>query len=280
MILVRRPVATQPAELLFVRRHPSLAFMGGAHVFPGGKIDPEDREAALALPAAARAPKVEAAQPAGGTAPNEGVAACVAACRELFEEAGVLLCEPTAGPQERARVADAVVGGASFGTALARLGREPALGALTYVARWITPSAEPRRFDARFFFAWLPEGQQERCDGRESSEAVWLAPAEALARHRRRELVLPPPTLRTVERLAEQLPTLAPGQAPPVTVAPVLPKLRAGEGGAKEALMPWDPEYPDTAGDGIALAAAPELAAGPSRIVMRDDVWTSLALPP
>src|ERR1044071_8114389 len=92
VVLLRQ---AHPFEVFLVRRSDSIAFMGGAHVFPGGRVDDEDRIDGIemlsdGLPAAvARMSDV----PAGIAAAHH-----VAALRELFEEAGVVLARPLAGP--------------------------------------------------------------------------------------------------------------------------------------------------------------------------------------
>src|SRR3954470_12013431 len=99
-VIPARPASTvvllrtaNPFDVFLVRRSDSIAFMGGAHVFPGGRVDAADRwddvEAAgdATTAAAARMKDV---------APDVAVAHHVAALRELFEEAGVLLARPLA----------------------------------------------------------------------------------------------------------------------------------------------------------------------------------------
>src|SRR6476620_2311671 len=85
-VVVLRDSSAGP-EVFMVRRHEGTAFMGGAHVFPGGRADAADGDADAGwcdgLDHAARQlehlPRADA------------LAYHVAATRELFEEAGVLL---------------------------------------------------------------------------------------------------------------------------------------------------------------------------------------------
>ena len=167
-------------DVFLVRRADSVAFMGGAHVFPGGSVDPGDRlvdpnaacdgvEAAIA-----RMPDVD---------PGTAIAHHVAAIRELFEEAGVQLARGPAGAKRLA------------------------LDALAYFAHWVTPDIEIKRFDARFFAALVPEGQEPSHDSREASASGWFDPTDAVARCRAGEIALPPPTwttLRTLERFSSR----------------------------------------------------------------------------
>jgi ADP-ribose pyrophosphatase YjhB (NUDIX family) len=74
---------------------------------------------------------------------------------------------------------------------------------LVYFAWWVTPEAEPRRFDTRFFLAAAPSGQVAVHDGRETTASIWIGPAEAIARCRRGEITLAPPTWTTLRWLQE-----------------------------------------------------------------------------
>jgi hypothetical protein len=64
--------------------------------------------------------------------------------------------------------------------------------------RWITPEAEPRRFDARFFAAALPPGQVVTGHLAEADETVWLRPADAIEAARAGTISLLPPTAATL----------------------------------------------------------------------------------
>jgi hypothetical protein len=96
-----------------------------------------------------------------------------------------------------------LAGGASFEAVLARRGQRLALDRLVPWARWVTPEAESRRYDARFFLLPLPEGQVGRHDDRETTMSLWAAPADVLDRAARGEIFLAPPTSRSLELLAE-----------------------------------------------------------------------------
>jgi 8-oxo-dGTP pyrophosphatase MutT (NUDIX family) len=265
-------------EVLLVERHARSRAFAGAHVFPGGLVETGDREPAVAASpagAAASAP----ADPRG----DDALPFRIAAIRELFEEAGVLLASARdrsvdlAEPACEARLAEARValldGRLTFAELVARERLEPASDALVYVARWITPAGAPRRFDTRFFLASLPPGQRALHDRRETTAARWLAPARALAEAAAGRITLAPPTHRTLEDLAvlgsiDRILETARTRA----VTPILPKM-VDLDGRPAVLLPGDADYDRTAPGG-SLAGAP---AGPlDRIVLEGGTWRSL----
>jgi 8-oxo-dGTP pyrophosphatase MutT (NUDIX family) len=196
--------APRGPEVLMVRRHERAGDFAGASVFPGGVVDASDADPCLAP--AASGFSLERALAALGEPleETETRALYVAACRELFEEAGLLLAH---GVDERSfrrlcELRPALQAGTEqLRMALAREGCVLALARLTPFARWITPEFQKRRWDTRFFVAEAPEGQTAECDGTETSEAVWLAPAAALDAYRAGEHLLAPPTFRVLEDL-------------------------------------------------------------------------------
>lgn len=185
-------------EVLLLRRHRASGFVPGAWVFPGGRVDAGDDDPSLH----ARVLGLPAAEPAFGY--------WMAAVREVFEETGVLLARTTegAGPpdahtdaalrdyreallDDRATLLD-VLEGADLRVDLT---------GVVYLAHWVTPVVEPRRFDTRFFLAALPPGQRAAADPREMSDAAWLTPEAALERFREGTLPMVFPTVRTLESL-------------------------------------------------------------------------------
>jgi 8-oxo-dGTP pyrophosphatase MutT (NUDIX family) len=199
-------------EVLMLRRRAGSGFVPGAHVFPGGAVDPEDHD--LAVPEGSSFDPRAAARTLAVDEPRLALAHWAAAIRETFEECGALLAHrpdgthvPTTPPAGAAgRFAEhrrAVERGERLlGDVLASEGLVPALDRLRYLARWITPRGAPRRYDTRFFLAAAPPEQDLSPDGTETTELSWFRPVEALDLHRRGRLQLILPTERTLELLA------------------------------------------------------------------------------
>lgn len=199
-------------EVLMLRRQAGSGFVPGAHVFPGGAVDPEDHD--LEVPEGSGFDPRAAARALAVEDPSMALAHWAAAIRETFEECGALLAHRpdgshvrTAPPADTAgRFAEhrrAVERGQRLlGDVLAAEGLVPALDRLRYLARWITPLGAPRRYDTRFFLAAAPPEQHLSPDGTECTELSWFRPDEALDLHRQGLLELILPTQRTLELLA------------------------------------------------------------------------------
>jgi 8-oxo-dGTP pyrophosphatase MutT (NUDIX family) len=201
-VVVMRDAAPVP-EIFMVRRHEQTTFMGGAFVFPGGRVDPSDGSAG-------------GREPAAGPCPDSSRSAAAvyraAALRELFEEAGVLLARDRSGrfvtttdPRQRERLERAgreVHGGlVTMRDVVQREGLTLAPDALVEWARWVTPRLDTRRYDTCFFVARMPPEQTGGHDDNETIDSRWTTAAAALEADRRREIVLPPPTWMTLSEL-------------------------------------------------------------------------------
>ena len=195
--------APRGLEVLMLQRNHSLAFMPGVHVFPGGALDTADDSPAVhAL--CAGLDDAAASRTLGLS--RGGLAYWIAAIREAFEEAGILLAYDASGDIVSLEGAKAErYAGQRCGdfTAFARgEGLRLATDRLRYFGHWITPVGAPRRYDTRFFLAVAPAGQEARADDRETIAHVWVRPAEALAMHARAALAMRFPTIKTLERFA------------------------------------------------------------------------------
>jgi 8-oxo-dGTP pyrophosphatase MutT (NUDIX family) len=149
-------------DVLLLRRHDQVAFMAGAYVFPGGRVDDADRDREGAAPQQ---------QPGVTFFPDLSVQEEMtyrrAAVRELHEEAAVHV--------------------------------DPA--ALLAFAHWVTPEIEIRRYDTRFFLARMPPEQEARHDDHETTALEWLTPDEAIEQCLAGRITLPPPTWTTFRQL-------------------------------------------------------------------------------
>lgn len=242
-------------EVFLVRRHDAIAFMGGAHVFPGGRVDEADSdERWLAIVdgvdgATARITDVSS---------SAALAFYVAAVRETFEEAGVLMAREADGPMVSLATWDQT---GLLGERLAIATRKASLldlivsqhwrlaaDALVYFAHWVTPAIETRRFDTRFFLAAVPPGQVPAHDAAETTDGVWLRPADAIARCRDGTLALPPPTwttLRWLEPSADVASALAWGRQQ------LIPRIEPGfiqQGDTRIVTLPGDVTMPNVDG--------------------------------
>jgi 8-oxo-dGTP pyrophosphatase MutT (NUDIX family) len=195
-VVLLRDSATGPEVFLLQRSSQSDAF-GKAYVFPGGKLDAHDSAAATldALDTPADALAVRMGEPTLPPALAAGL--YVAALRELFEEAGVLLSSSSTRP--------AGVAPADWQTWLASTQAHLQASALVPWSRWITPrmaALSKKRFDTRFFLAMAPANQTAIHDNFETTASIWLAPREALQRYYRSEIEMAPPQIMSLAHLA------------------------------------------------------------------------------
>jgi 8-oxo-dGTP pyrophosphatase MutT (NUDIX family) len=266
-------------EVFMVRRHTASGFMGGAHVFPGGKVDPSDVAVADRVIATdldrtlAKLPRT----PGRERAAEISLGLYVAAIRETHEEAGVLLARRAdgkeIGPETWARVEAARKGTPSFAELIAAEDLVLDLDRLVPWAHWITPSRESRRFDTHFFLVRAPLDQTPSIDAHETTESEWLAPKIGLAKHDAGTIHLPPPTLVSLwelSRFSTVDEAMSDATRRPVTA--VLPKL--GAIGERIAIvMPWDSTYAAMEGDALPVADPHPMATPISRVVFDGERW-------
>ena len=250
VMLVRDGV--EGVEVFMLRRNLNSDFVGGAYVFPGGGVDLGDG-----------APEVEhlcvGRTDAGASAllgvPSGGLAYWVAAIRESFEEAGLLLAvderddmvrfdDETVNERFVAHRRDVDRGDRSLVDVVREEGLRLATDRIHYFSRWVTPLGAPRRYDTRFFIAHPPEWQEPVHDDHEVIANLWIRPAEALARHERGEFELIFPTVRSLEALgrfdtAEEIVAYA---AEIARVDAILPTIEDGPHGLR-IVLPGDGSY-------------------------------------
>ena len=250
LLLAERP----DLEVLMLKRNERSAFVGDMWVFPGGAVDPEDADDdAYAA--------VEGLDDVGASKSLEidsgGLAYWVAAVRETFEEAGVLL----ARRRGEGRTVDLVAAEAAarfdnHRQAINARHREflelihaeelrLTAGGISYVSRWITPRGAVRRYDTRFFAAAMPEGQVPTHDNDEAVHHEWITAAAALEANARGEMLMVTPTVAMLQRLSEfgsvdeALAAAAAGSpADDETV-----RIRRGSDGPERLSFPADADY-------------------------------------
>jgi 8-oxo-dGTP pyrophosphatase MutT (NUDIX family) len=191
-------------EVLLLKRHIASSVLGGAHVFPGGKLDPADTELDMAAHLDQDVQVLHAALREPELSPREAAGLHVAALREAFEECGLLLAH---GASERLAelAAMRVTQGMAFNRLLADLALRLDTGNLVPWSRWITPkvpSVTSKRFDTRFFIALVNQGVEVSHDDFEAVESVWLRPRAALERYWAGEMMLAPPQIMSLVHLA------------------------------------------------------------------------------
>lgn len=253
-VILLRDRAPIGVEVFLLKRHEKSSFMGGNFVYPGGRVDREDGSLELYSLTKGMSPE-EAHSIFGGTiSPGESFAHWIAGIRELFEEAGVLFAyEPTGnllqiknrGGQEKFSNYRTQLQKGEI--TLCQMAMEEnllfALDQIHYYAHWITPEARSERFDTRFFLSRYPSGQEASHDQKETTAEIWLTPRKALEENLKGEVVLSPPTLKTLEDLSrfktidEVFTSLRNREIR--TVLPILTKISSGP----LIIFPWDTEY-------------------------------------
>jgi 8-oxo-dGTP pyrophosphatase MutT (NUDIX family) len=199
VVLVRD--AADDLEVFLLRRHGQSDVLGGAYVFPGGKVDPEDMDwvGRLDRPAA----DLHALLGEPELAPEEAAGLFVTAIREAFEETGLLLADVS--PAQAREAWAALRQGPRFDELLSPSGVRLAASALHPWSRWVTPTVSSvgrKRFDTRFFLATVPPGQQPAHDDHEATESLWLSPRAALQQYWDGRIEMAPPQIMSLNHLA------------------------------------------------------------------------------
>jgi 8-oxo-dGTP pyrophosphatase MutT (NUDIX family) len=253
-VILLREIRPTGFEVFLLKRHEKSSFMGGNFVYPGGRVDRED--GSLELCSFSKGLTLEEAQNIlGGTiSPEESFAHWIAGVRELFEEAGILFAYDRKGnlfqiksQEEQEKFSNYRIQLQKGKITICQMAQEEkllfALDQIHYYAHWITPEARSERFDTRFFLALYPSGQEASHDQKETIAEVWLTPQKALEENLKGEVMLSPPTLKTLEDLSrfKTIDELFNSQKKK-DIRPTLPihtKISTGP----LIIFPWDPEY-------------------------------------
>jgi 8-oxo-dGTP pyrophosphatase MutT (NUDIX family) len=244
-VMVLRSCLPDGVEVLMLRRTAAMKFAPGAYVFPGGSVDEADFSAEIGWHGPSPA---DFGSWLGCSAELAGALVC-AAVRETFEESGVLLAgtpdgavAATADPSWEADRTALTAGTVTLPGLLASRGLAVRADLLVPWTRWITPEAEPRRFDTWFFAAALPAGQQATGHLAEADKTAWLRPADAISAARAGAISLLPPTATTLNEFA-MCGDLADILGRRRTVAPVQPRMVVEDSKAW-LLIPDEVAYP------------------------------------
>ncbi len=187
-VVLLRDHADHGLQTFLLQRNAALEFAPSATVFPGGAVDPHDGAEAwldhLASPSSQRAAELL------GTDPGVGLAYWIAAARECFEEAGVLLGGPIGFDRTEPLL-----------EICRRNSLRLDLSVMRYIGRFVTPAGSPRRYDTRFFLAAVDSRVEARADFGEAVAGSWSVPADALRDDDAGVIELIVPTRLTLEML-------------------------------------------------------------------------------
>jgi 8-oxo-dGTP pyrophosphatase MutT (NUDIX family) len=233
-------------QVLLMRRHQASNVLGGAYVFPGGKLDPEDQnptwltrlsQDSATLHHRLNEPDLPAERAAG---------LFVAAMREAYEECRVLLgCAPHAA-QETHNLLQALRSGQSWHEAFAAQALALHTEPLLPWCRWITPrqaSVTNKRFDTRFFVTQVPDDQIAQHDNFEATEALWISPREALLRYWDRDIELAPPQIMSLVHLSRHPPAQSVLNEAQNRLPPVVEPEPFDQDGIRTICYPGDPRH-------------------------------------
>lgn len=186
-------------EVFMLRRSARSDFVPDAYVFPGGGVEPADRAPGLHARCSGLSDEEASLRLGVGSG---GAALWIAAIRECFEEAGLLLGLASGGPDAEdldRRRRHLLAGETTFADVCAAWDLTFRLDLIHYVSHWITPAGAPLRYDTRFFLTAAPAGQAGAHDGVETVDHRWVTAREALADHEAGRILLVPATRAQLE---------------------------------------------------------------------------------
>lgn len=249
-------------EVFLLKRHGLSDVLGGAYVFPGGKVDPSDAqldmEAHLDQPPHA----LHAGLNEPDIAPLTAASLYVAAMREAFEESGILFAQG-ASAGHAARATALLREGHKFDTVLAQLALRLQTNSVLPWSRWITPkvpSVMNKRFDTRFFVSAVPAHQVARHDNHETTDSVWLRPRTALEQYWQDQIELAPPQIMSLVHLARHASVQSVLRAARSRLPPVIEPEPFEHEGSRVICYPGDERH------SVRAQALP----GPTRLVYRN----------
>jgi 8-oxo-dGTP pyrophosphatase MutT (NUDIX family) len=255
--------SAQGLQVLLLKRHQASNVLGGAHVFPGGKLDLADESPTLLAQLSQDAATLQHRLAEPELSPTRAAGLFVAAIREAFEECRILLGQSAEDAPDLQALQTALAGGQTWVQAFQTLSLRLHTDALVPWTRWITPrqaSVTSKRFDTRFFMARVPEGQTAEHDNFEATESLWTTPREALIRYWDRQIELAPPQIMGLVQLARHPDThsaLAEAQS---RQPPVVEPEPFEQDGIRTICYPGDPRH------SVRQSAFP----GPTRLMFKN----------
>jgi len=192
-------------EVFLMKRHSRSDVLGGAYVFPGGKVDAADADLDMALHLDQPLALLHTGLNEASISERSAGGLYVAAMREVFEESGILFAKTVSGQiVDCALAAGLLCEGQGFNAMLRQMALHLQTSQLVPWTRWITPTSPSvmnKRFDTRFFISTVPAGQTAIHDDIETTDSVWLSPRIALEQYWAGQIELAPPQIMSLVQL-------------------------------------------------------------------------------
>lgn len=261
LILLRD--SDQGMQVLLLKRHQASNVLGGAYVFPGGKLDLADQHPDLLAHLSQPPAKLQQRLAEPDLSAERAAGLFVAAIREAFEECRILLSQNGLDKPDLQALQDALAGGLSWSQAFHQLSLKLSTENLIPWSRWITPrqaSVTNKRFDTRFFIARVPEDQTAKHDNHEATETLWITPREALIRYWDDQMTLAPPQIMGLVHLARHPNTQSALAEAESRQPPVIEPEPFDQDGVRTICYPGDPKH------SVRKSAFP----GPTRLIFKN----------
>lgn len=259
----------QGMEVFLLKRHGLSDVLGGAYVFPGGKVDVADAQLDMSrhmdqplhtLHAGLNEPDIE---------PLTAASLYVAALREAFEESGVLFAHG-ATAEHAAQATSLLRAGHAFDAVLVQMGLRLQSSSVLPWSRWITPrqpSVTNKRFDTRFFVSAVPSDQIARHDNHETTESVWLSPRAALEQYWSGQIELAPPQIMSLVQLERHTSVGSVMQSARNRLPPVIQPEPFDHEGSRVICYPGDERH----------SVKTQALLGPTRLIFRNKRFEPIA---
>jgi 8-oxo-dGTP pyrophosphatase MutT (NUDIX family) len=260
-VVMLRDTAAGP-EVFLLKRHGLSDVLGGAYVFPGGKVDAADAQLDMDAHLDQPPQALHAGMNEPDISPVKAASLYVAALREAFEESGILFAQ-NALASHAAQAATLLREGHRFDAVLAQLGLRLQTDRVLPWSRWVTPkmpSVSSKRFDTRFFVSAVPADQVASHDNHETTESVWLRPRSALEQYWQGQIELAPPQIMSLVHLARHTSVGSVLQAARSRLPPIIQPEPFQQDGSRVICYPGDEQH------SISEQALP----GPTRLIYRN----------